>query len=308
MSGAPLVNFVIPLYNAADMLPRSVRSALRQRGVDVRVLVVDHGSTDGSDRIAAELAEDPRVEVITLVRRPDDRRTPARPLNVGLAHAARTSEPPDRSWTFRLDADDFLADDDVAAEQLALGGYRKLVTATALFFNEEERYAYVYGPAPHDRTLERYRKRGAYSAAHPSNAVRTDLLREVLTRRASLMDQDLDFGEDLDQTCLLLSAVGPGEFAVVDRPYCFKAIGSHTATAAASTRHLWTSHMRLHRRNPDLSRFTLLRGFAELVLGDLVGEQRARRVLQRFAGRNGDFRECDYGLATKRLAELAAPV
>lgn len=305
MNDTPLVTFVIPLYNAADMLPRSVRSALRQRGVDVRVVIVDHGSTDGGDQVAAALAEDPRVELIILERSADDRRTPARPLNVGMAHAARTSGPSDRSWVFRLDADDFLTDDDVAAEQLARGGYRKLITATALFFNEEERYAYVYGPAPGDRTLERYRRRGAYSAAHPSNAVRSDLLRDVLSSRGLLMDQELHFGEDLDQTCSLLSSVGPDEFAVVDRPYCFKAIGSHTSTSAASARQLWTSHVRLHRRNPSLSRYALLRGFVELVLGDLVGEQRARRVLQRVAGRNGDFRECEYALTTRRLAELA---
>jgi glycosyltransferase involved in cell wall biosynthesis len=301
----PNVTFVIPLYNAAATLERCVRSATGQQGVNCRLVVVDHGSTGNELTLARRLAaEDPRIEVVALLRRPDDHRTPARPLNVGFARAAEHPGPVGRSWVFRLDADDFLAGDDVVAMQLEEGGYRKLITATALFFNEERRYAFVYGPAPKDRTLARYRRGGAYSAAHPSNAIRKDLLLRVLTVRDQMMDQDLDFGEDLDQTCLLLGLIGDDDFAFVDAPYCFKAIGSGTATSAASVRKLWSSHQRLHRRNPALSQYRLVRGFAELVLGDIIGEQAARRILQHVAGRNGSYRACDYGIVGARLRTL----
>lgn len=61
------VSVVIPCYNYGHFLPQCVGSVLTgQPGVDVRVLVIDDASTDGSAQVAKQLAaDDPRVEVIT---------------------------------------------------------------------------------------------------------------------------------------------------------------------------------------------------------------------------------------------------
>jgi glycosyltransferase involved in cell wall biosynthesis len=48
----PLVSAVIPAYNAAKFLGDAVRSALEQDSVDVEVIVVDDGSTDGTRDVA----------------------------------------------------------------------------------------------------------------------------------------------------------------------------------------------------------------------------------------------------------------
>lgn len=59
------VDVVIPCYRYGSVLPTAVRSVLDQRGVDVRVLVIDDASGDGSVEVARGLAErDSRVEVV----------------------------------------------------------------------------------------------------------------------------------------------------------------------------------------------------------------------------------------------------
>lgn len=65
MSPDPKVDVVIPCYRYGHLLPASVRSVLAQDGVDVRILVIDDASADGSADVARDLAAaDPRVEAV----------------------------------------------------------------------------------------------------------------------------------------------------------------------------------------------------------------------------------------------------
>ncbi len=60
----PSVDVVIPCYRYGHTLPTAVRSVLEQPDVDVRVLVIDDASPDGSAAVARSLANaDERVEV-----------------------------------------------------------------------------------------------------------------------------------------------------------------------------------------------------------------------------------------------------
>ena len=59
------ISVIIPVYNAADFLPRSVCSVLMQEFDDFELILVDDGSTDGSAELCDEFAEqDERVRVI----------------------------------------------------------------------------------------------------------------------------------------------------------------------------------------------------------------------------------------------------
>lgn len=49
----PSVSIIIPLYNAADVIAQTIESALAQTWTDREIIVVDDGSTDGSDEIVA---------------------------------------------------------------------------------------------------------------------------------------------------------------------------------------------------------------------------------------------------------------
>lgn len=78
----PLVSVIIPAYNRADLLPRAMQSVLAQTFADWELIVVDDGSTDGTQEAAARFA-DPRVRVV----RHDRNRGLSAARNSGIAHS-----------------------------------------------------------------------------------------------------------------------------------------------------------------------------------------------------------------------------
>ncbi|GEL25458.1 glycosyl transferase [Pseudonocardia sulfidoxydans NBRC 16205] len=63
MNEGPKVDVVIPCYKYGHLLPEAVRSVLAQNDVDVRVLIIEDASDDGSADVARELAaQHERVE------------------------------------------------------------------------------------------------------------------------------------------------------------------------------------------------------------------------------------------------------
>ena len=61
----PTLTVVIPCYNYGHYLPSAVASVLAEPRVDVRVVIVDDASPDGSGEVAVRLAaEDPRVRAV----------------------------------------------------------------------------------------------------------------------------------------------------------------------------------------------------------------------------------------------------
>jgi glycosyltransferase involved in cell wall biosynthesis len=56
----PRVSVVIPTYNCAKFLGRTIDSALRQTYRDFEIIVVDDGSTDGTQALVAAYEESVR--------------------------------------------------------------------------------------------------------------------------------------------------------------------------------------------------------------------------------------------------------
>lgn len=101
---APVVSVLIPAFNVADYLDKSVASALAQ-SVAVEVLIVDDCSTDGGATAAAirRLEADPRVRGFRL------------PVNGGPSAARNKGlEEARGDWVAFLDADDWFAPDRLA--------------------------------------------------------------------------------------------------------------------------------------------------------------------------------------------------
>lgn len=91
----PHVSVILPVYNCRPYLEAAIRSVLDQTYRDFELIIVNDGSTDGSDRVIAALAgKDARIQVIS---RPNTGIVGA--LNDGLA-AARGE------WIARMDGDD----------------------------------------------------------------------------------------------------------------------------------------------------------------------------------------------------------
>lgn len=97
------VSVVIPTYNRRAMVRRALRSVLAQRDVEFEVVVVDDGSTDGTDDYLGSV-NDNRVSVIRLNR-------------VGVALARNAGIDAARGeWVSFLDDDDLWAPDKLACQ------------------------------------------------------------------------------------------------------------------------------------------------------------------------------------------------
>ncbi|MDO4671159.1 MAG: glycosyltransferase family 2 protein [Aerococcus sp.] len=60
-----LISIIVPIYNTKSTLERAVRSLTQQTYGEIEIILVDDGSTDGSDQLADQLAlGDERIRVI----------------------------------------------------------------------------------------------------------------------------------------------------------------------------------------------------------------------------------------------------
>ena len=62
MQNLPLITVIIPVYNIMEYLPRCVHSVTAQTYRNLEIILVDDGSTDGTDKLCDQLAlEDERI-------------------------------------------------------------------------------------------------------------------------------------------------------------------------------------------------------------------------------------------------------
>jgi len=105
-----LVSIIMPSYNNETWIRRAIHSALSQRGVNVELLVIDDGSTDGSVSIARRIAKDhPNMRVYSLLRNFGCYYA----RNIGLMHAHG-------AYVTVIDSDDIVAPDFIMHQLSAL--------------------------------------------------------------------------------------------------------------------------------------------------------------------------------------------
>ncbi len=62
---SPLVSVIIPVFNVVNQLERCLDSVLAQTYTNLEIILIDDGSTDGSEKLCDDLApKDPRIKVI----------------------------------------------------------------------------------------------------------------------------------------------------------------------------------------------------------------------------------------------------
>jgi glycosyltransferase involved in cell wall biosynthesis len=103
------ISVIIPTRNRSALLAVTLRSVLRQRYVDIEVIVVDEASSDDTPALLAALA-DPRIRVI----RHDSCQGVSAARNHGIAEARA-------EWVAFLDDDDLWAPDKLALQLRAAG-------------------------------------------------------------------------------------------------------------------------------------------------------------------------------------------
>lgn len=101
-----MVSVIVPAYNAANTLRRSVESILRQTHHNIEVILLNDGSTDDTRSIAETLAQqDPRVRLVSS----NKNRGVLRMRNIGIRLAKG-------SWIAFCDADDWWIESKLAKQ------------------------------------------------------------------------------------------------------------------------------------------------------------------------------------------------
>jgi glycosyltransferase involved in cell wall biosynthesis len=92
------ISIIVPVYNVAPYLERCLQSLAQQDYSTLEIILIDDGSTDGSEKICDEwAAKDERIKVL-------------HQQNHGQAHARnRGLDMAQGEWISFVDADDYLA-------------------------------------------------------------------------------------------------------------------------------------------------------------------------------------------------------
>jgi glycosyltransferase involved in cell wall biosynthesis len=164
----PLVSVVIPSRDRSRLALLAIRSVCAQRDVDLEVILVDDGSSDGTN-VAVESVFHSAVRVL----RHD------RPLGVATARNAGT-EAARAPWIALLDDDDLWSPDKLKRQMDALDASRRdWVYAGVVEIDEQGRYRAGSPPPSPSVLLTGLRKRNLMPAGSSNVIIRADLLREV---------------------------------------------------------------------------------------------------------------------------------
>ena len=168
----PIVSVILPVYNDARRLPRSVGSIRDQSFADWELTIVDDGSTDDSYAVATSLAsEDDRIQVLS---QPHAGHATAR--NLGMAHARgdwlAVQDSDDYSDPRRLERQLAFLEDHPSVGVVGTYGYRVSSTGRRLGI-------YDIGPSSVEEFRSAQRRGEIIRLIHSSMLVRRDLAEQA---------------------------------------------------------------------------------------------------------------------------------
>jgi glycosyltransferase involved in cell wall biosynthesis len=222
------VTVVVPTHDRGGLLASTLRSVLAQRGVDLDVVVVDDGSTDGTRDLVAGIADDR----LRLVRHDEPRRV-SEARNSGVRAATG-------SWVAFCDDDDVWAPDKLA-EQLAAARRLGRDWAYAGVVTVDDALRPVAAP-PTPTPEQVVRELPRYNAVPGGGS--NVLVRRELLDRAGPFDPGLRNTEDWEMW-LRLSRLGPP--AVAGRRLVGYRV--HAANASLDVGEILAGVARIERRH-----------------------------------------------------------
>ncbi|TKB75241.1 MAG: glycosyltransferase [Nitrospira sp.] len=204
----PLVSVVIPVFNGAPFVAKAVESVHAQSVKDVEILVVDDGSTDGTQAVLDQLQ---RTHGVTWFQQ--DHGGPARSRNRGIDAARGT-------WVALLDCDDVWLPDKLEA-QLDLARAQPHVGVVHSDFEVVDEQGlvleHVRGHVNAEPLVTAFV--GGHTALPSTLLIRRDILKKI-----GALNPALYGSEDADLSIRLYDVTG---FACVDRPLVKKLQRGH---------------------------------------------------------------------------------
>jgi glycosyltransferase involved in cell wall biosynthesis len=210
----PGISVVIPTRNRPHLLRQSMLSALTQRGVDVKVIVVDDASTDDTAHVVSSLG-DRRVRLI-------------RQASNGGVSATRNRgiEEASGEWISFLDDDDLWSPEKLVLQLKSLkGSGRTWAYAGDVNVDDDLRVLSTFPPSTPEEIMEALPHYNPVPSGASNVIVRADVLADI-----GLFDPNLRRTEDWDMW-IRLASTGPP--AYVPRPLV--AYRFHTSNIAAET-------------------------------------------------------------------------
>jgi glycosyltransferase involved in cell wall biosynthesis len=262
----PQVSVIVPTLGR-PALTLALRGALRQRGVDVEVIVIDDGS-GGRARVVVEQIGDPRVRLLGH----DGRRGPGAARNTGVA-AARGA------WVAFLDDDDLWAPDKLARQlDAARNAGRDWVYAGAVEVDAQHRVLHLEPPIAPAELIRQLPRRNVVPAGASNVMVRAAALSAT-----GAFDPSLRNTEDWD---LFIRLARRGPPAGVRAPLV--AVRLHPEQASLATARLLKELGALERRyGVRVDRPAIHRGAAWACLR--AGRRREALAAYAHAVRAGDL-------------------
>lgn len=183
-------SIIVPVYNTLKYLEQCVNSVLTQVYSDYQLILVDDGSTDGSEVLCDRLTEE--HQCIRVIHQTNAGLGAAR--NTGIAEA-------EGDWILFLDSDDFYPQDDFLYRLATAAPADVICFNYARYTNSLATPLISYtGTLPIDigdrkKTLVQY---GAYTSSACLKAVRRELIcREALTFEQGVLSEDIEWSAKL---------------------------------------------------------------------------------------------------------------
>lgn len=210
----PLLSVIMPVYNVEKYIQASIDSILNQDFQDFEFIIINDGSTDGSEA-KIKTYTDPRIRYISNHGNMGLVFT----LNLGIERA--TGE-----WIARMDGDDISLPNRFSEQLKYLKDHTEIdiLASTVKLINEEDEYIGTWEDDMKALTSSQIRKYLPKNncIAHPTIICKTELLRSFLYRSSQSQAEDYDLW-------LRMAAAGK-KFAKLENPLVLHRIVSNSFT------------------------------------------------------------------------------
>lgn len=209
-SAAPKVSVVVPFFNAEATIASTLASIMGQTYRNLDIVLVDDGSTDGSEAAALEYARyDSRIH---LVKKANEGVSGARNVGLGCAKG---------EWVFFCDADDWMVPECIETLVETAVSTRCDFVISDFYRVAKGMSAHKHGPATGVFTTEQFlRYMGRRPADHYYSSLWNKLFNRSVIEGADLrFDTGIAFGED--HVFILEYLRHVGAVALVDKPLYF---------------------------------------------------------------------------------------
>lgn len=181
---APAISIVMPFYNAAPFLAEAVKSMLNQTFSDFEFIIINDGSTDGSEKIIQSFS-DKRIKYIL------------NPENMGLVYSLNKGlEAAEGALIARMDGDDISLPDRLKRqyEYLRMHPDADLVASQVQLINENGQHTGFWKEDRENSSPELIREYLAINncIAHPTILAKAGIIKKLGYRAAQGQAEDYD--------------------------------------------------------------------------------------------------------------------